>query len=83
MTKLELGPVGVTVAPAEGDAFLDAMAELEELGFSAIWLAGGPLERLSRIRAGADQVVLSVLQQGPPGTLPVEQLRQLAGARIA
>jgi probable F420-dependent oxidoreductase len=50
MPRLELGPVGLTVTPGSGDAFLDAMAELEGLGYSTIWLAGGPLERLEQLR---------------------------------
>ena len=51
MTKLDLGPVGVAVTPAEGSAFLDAVTELEELGYSTIWLSGGPLRSLAQIRA--------------------------------
>ena len=49
MTKLELGPVGVAVGPGEGDVFLDAVAELAELGYSTIWLSGGSLKRLEQI----------------------------------
>ena len=49
MTKLELGPVGVAVGPSEGDVFLDAVAELAELGYSTIWLSGGSLKRLEQI----------------------------------
>ena len=54
MSKLDLGPVGVTVTPGEDRAFLDGMAELEGFGFSTIWLAGGPLKHLGQIRAVAD-----------------------------
>jgi hypothetical protein len=35
------------------------------------------------LRAGADQVVLSVVSADPPGSLPVQQWRQLAKASIS
>jgi alkanesulfonate monooxygenase SsuD/methylene tetrahydromethanopterin reductase-like flavin-dependent oxidoreductase (luciferase family) len=35
------------------------------------------------LRAGADQVALSVLSADPPGSLPVGQWRQLAEALIS
>jgi probable F420-dependent oxidoreductase len=54
VTKLDLGPIGVTVAPAQGGAFLDATIELEALGYSTIWLSGGPLRSLARIREVVD-----------------------------
>lgn len=48
MTKIELGPVGAVLSPAS-EGLAVAAAELEELGFSTIWLTGGPLEGLGRI----------------------------------
>jgi hypothetical protein len=48
--------------------------------------AHGPKPAAARIaqhlRAGADQVALSVLSAGPPGSLPVEQWRRLASTLI-
>jgi hypothetical protein len=38
---------GTTV---EGGGFLEGMRELGELGFSTIWLSGGPLKRLEQLR---------------------------------
>ena len=38
---------------------------------------------VEHLRAGADQVVLSVLSADPPGSLPVQQWRQLAKALIS
>jgi hypothetical protein len=35
------------------------------------------------LRAGADQVALSVLSGDPPGSLPVQQWEQLAKALIS
>jgi hypothetical protein len=35
------------------------------------------------LRAGADQVVLSVVSADPPGSLPVQQWQQLAKALIS
>lgn len=37
----------------------------------------------AHLRAGADQVALSVVSAAPPGALPVQQWRQLAKALIA
>ncbi len=54
MTKLDLGRLGVTVTPAEGGAFLDVVTELEELGYSTIWLAGGPLKSLAQISGAVE-----------------------------
>ncbi len=50
MTKLELGPIGVAVTPADGDVFLGAARELAELGYATIWLSGGALKSLEQIR---------------------------------
>lgn len=49
MTKLELGRLGVVLSPGEGDAFSDAVGELEELGYSTIWLAGPKLRDFEQI----------------------------------
>jgi probable F420-dependent oxidoreductase len=45
--KLGLGTVGLALNV--GDDYLDEAAEAERLGYSAIWLAGGQLDRLSRL----------------------------------
>jgi probable F420-dependent oxidoreductase len=49
MTRLDLGDTGVVVSPGRGDAFLGGVAELEKLGFAAIWVTGGPLEDLQQL----------------------------------
>ncbi len=49
MSKLALGPIGVTVNVPAGDTHLRDAAELEELGYSALWLPGGQLDSLGRI----------------------------------
>jgi probable F420-dependent oxidoreductase len=54
MPKLKLGPIAVTVSPGEGGDYLDAVAELGRLGYSTIWLSGGPLRRLDQIGAVLD-----------------------------
>ncbi|HEY1641870.1 MAG TPA: TIGR03620 family F420-dependent LLM class oxidoreductase [Streptosporangiaceae bacterium] len=45
--RLGLGAVGLALNVADG--YLDEAAEAERLGFSAIWLPGGQLDRLSRL----------------------------------
>ena len=63
MPKIELGPIGAVVNPGEGDAFVQAAVELERLGYSTIWLTGGPLSSLGQIadvvRATSDVRVAS------------------------
>jgi probable F420-dependent oxidoreductase len=48
-SKIELGSVGAVVQPSKDDAFVDAAVQLEQLGFSSIWVIGGPLEGLSQL----------------------------------
>jgi hypothetical protein len=43
VARLELGRIGVVVNPGRGDAFLGAVAELEGLGYAAIWVTGGSM----------------------------------------
>jgi probable F420-dependent oxidoreductase len=49
MSKLDLGPVGLTVEVAADGSHLEEAAALEGLGYSAIWLRGGQIDSLSRI----------------------------------
>ncbi len=49
MSKLELGPIGAVVNPDEGGAFIDTAVQLEELGYTTIWITGGPLDNLGQI----------------------------------
>ena len=49
MTKLDLGPIGVALNVSADDRYLGEAAELEELGYSAIWLPGGQIDVLDRI----------------------------------
>jgi probable F420-dependent oxidoreductase len=47
MDGLGLGPVGVALNVS--DSYLDEAAELERLGYSAVWLPGGQIDRLDRL----------------------------------
>ena len=47
MNKLDLGPVGVTLTVS--DTYRDQAAELERLGYSALWLPGGQIDDLNRL----------------------------------
>lgn len=64
----------------------DEIAALSDRLVDAV-VAWGDLDAVAarvseHLRAGADQVALSVVSAGPPGTLPAEQWRQLANALI-
>ena len=45
MTTSELGPVGVSLDIDPAGAHLDAAAEIEQLGYSTLWIPGGQLDR--------------------------------------
>ncbi len=51
MSKLNVGPVGVALNVSPDDAYLDEAVELEQLGYSGIWLPGGQIDSLDRIAA--------------------------------
>ncbi len=51
MSKLDVGPVGVALNVSADDAYLDEALELEQLGYSTIWLPGGQIDNLDRIAA--------------------------------
>jgi probable F420-dependent oxidoreductase len=84
MPKLEPGPIAVTVSPGEGDDYLDAVAELGRLGYSTIWLAGGPLQRLDQIGEVLDATGDSDVRVGS-GIISVDRFDRasVAAARAA
>src|SRR5882724_4183430 len=49
MSTLRMGPIGVTLDVAADGGHLADAAEVERLGYAAIWLPGGQLDRLDRI----------------------------------
>jgi probable F420-dependent oxidoreductase len=49
VTKIELGSIGAVINPGPGDGFVELAVELEGMGYSTIWLTGGPLEGLDQI----------------------------------
>jgi probable F420-dependent oxidoreductase len=51
MSKLSLGPVGIALNVSADDTYLKEAAELEQLGYSTIWLPGGQIDSLGRIAA--------------------------------
>ena len=51
MSKIDLGPIGIALNVSADDGYLKEAAELEELGYSAIWLPGGQIDSLDRIAA--------------------------------
>ena len=69
MSKLDLGPVGVTLRISADGRHLDEAAALEELGYSAIWLSGGQIDSLSRI---AEVVRATTTVPVIPGIIPVD-----------
>jgi probable F420-dependent oxidoreductase len=51
MSKLSIGPVGIALNVSADDSHLKQAAELEDLGYSTIWLPGGQIDRLDRLTA--------------------------------
>lgn len=69
MSKLELGPIGITVQVSTDGSHLDEAAALEGLGYSAIWLNGGQIDNLSRI---TEVVRATTAVPVVPGIIPVD-----------
>jgi len=46
--RIDLGRFGAVVSPGDED-FVEQAIELEGLGFSTIWLTGGPMSRLAQV----------------------------------
>jgi probable F420-dependent oxidoreductase len=69
MSKLDLGPIGMTVQVSADGRHLGEAAALEELGYFAIWLRGGQIDSLSRI---AEVVRATTAVPVIPGIIPVD-----------
>jgi probable F420-dependent oxidoreductase len=74
MSKIDLGTYGVAIGPAAGDrggaAFLDAVAEIDAMGYDTIWLTGGPLAGLHQV---ADAVRATERARVATGILSVDR----------
>jgi hypothetical protein len=96
VTRLELGSLGVALAPGEGDAFRAGMITVPPTvpaGRRVLAALGPRMLALARDRAagarvsehrqaGADHVAVSVVDGGPHDSLPVDQWRRLAEALL-
>lgn len=89
MGKLGLGPFGMALNVS--DTYLDQAAELERLGYSAVWLPGGQIDNLGRLAdlVGATTAVavgsaIISLDVYPPETVTglYEQLEATAPGRL-
>jgi len=70
VTNLALGPIGISTGLTSTPDSLAAAAAAEELGYPAIWLAGGPLPGLQTI---VDLVEATNSIQFIPGILAVDK----------
>jgi len=75
---MDLGPFGFAIEREPDDAHLVAAADIEKLGFTTLWIAGGQLDRLERlddlIRTTERAVVASSI-------IPPRCLRRAGGSR--
>lgn len=62
-TTARTGAIGAVIDVTLEDTFVATAVMLEELGFDAIWLSGGRLERLDQVL-----VVLAATDSARPGT---------------
>ena len=79
MITSDLGPVGVSLTIDPGGAHLDAAAEIEQLGYSTVWIPGGQLDRLDRI---TELVRATRRIAVAPGIIPVDVYPATAVARL-
>ncbi|MPY93969.1 MAG: TIGR03620 family F420-dependent LLM class oxidoreductase [Acidimicrobiia bacterium] len=68
MTTIDLGPLGAVLSPA-GEGFVETAVELEGLGFSTIWVTGGPMSSLDQL---ADVVRATRTARVASGIIPVD-----------
>lgn len=67
MKTNSFGPVGVALNASRDDTYLAEAAELEALGYSAVWLPGGQLNSLDRI---ADLLAATTTVPVAPAIIP-------------
>jgi probable F420-dependent oxidoreductase len=79
MHPLDLGPVGIALNVSADDSHLAEAAELEKLGYAALWLPGGQIDRLDRIEA-----IMGATTAVPVGSaiIPVERYPPEAVAQL-
>lgn len=53
MTKIDLGRIGVALAPLDA-TLVPSVAALEEQGYPTVWITGGPLAGLEQVVAAVD-----------------------------
>ena len=68
VNTLDLGPIGVALDVSDDDSYLEAAIEIEKLGYSAIWIAGGQLATLDPL---AKIVRATMAIPVAPGIIPV------------
>jgi probable F420-dependent oxidoreductase len=68
MPTIDLGPLGAVLSPAE-QGFVTTAAELEGLGYSTVWLTGGPMTALTQI---TDVVRATSTARIATGIIPVD-----------
>jgi probable F420-dependent oxidoreductase len=64
---MKLGPFGFAIETEPDDSHLAAAAEMESLGFTTLWMAGGQLDRLERL---ADLVRVTDRAMVAPSIIP-------------
>lgn len=79
MTKINFGPVGVALNVSDDDSYLVEAAQLETLGYSAVWLPGGELDSLERI---ADLIAATMTVPVAPAIIPPDVYAEDAVAAI-
>lgn len=69
MRTVDLGPIGAVLSPDQ-DGFVETAQQLERLGYSTIWLTGGPLASLDQI---AEVVRATSTARVASGIIPVDR----------
>lgn len=70
MSKLDLGPIGVSLNITPDDTHLDEANELERHGYGTVWVPGGQLDRLDRI---AQLIQATTVIQVGSGIIPPDR----------
>jgi probable F420-dependent oxidoreductase len=63
MPTLELGPVGAAIDVSQ-EGFTETAAALEQMGYSTIWITGGPMSSLDQVRAVVEATKTAIVATG-------------------
>ena len=78
MPAIDLGPLGAVLSPAES-GFAATAGQLEQLGYTTIWLTGGPMTALAQVAEAVRATSTATIATGiiPVDSFPASEVAEL------